>query len=74
MLLLVKPAHGKSRMAEDAGFLSGHTPAFFGAAAALLCASLTMINVVPVAFSGTSVTNVSAHVAELLCELAVHRH
>jgi hypothetical protein len=59
-------------MAEDVAFLSSHPSAFFGTATACLRAFLAVVGLVPVAFSSARVTNVSAHAAELLCELAIH--
>jgi len=60
------------KKAEEAGYLPSHPSAFFGTAATCLRASLAVVNVVPVTFLSTSVTNVSAQVAKLLCKLAVH--
>ena len=54
--------------------LSCHPSTFFSTAAACLCTSLAVINIVPFTFLSTSITDVSAQIAKLLCILAIHRH
>jgi hypothetical protein len=54
--------------------LSCHPSAFFSAAAACLCTSLAMINIVPFTFLSASITYIGAQIAKLLCKLAIHRH
>jgi hypothetical protein len=54
--------------------LSRHSSTFFSAAAACLCALLTVVNIVMLTFSGASIADISAQIAKLLCKLAVHRH
>src|SRR5215211_8908323 len=54
--------------------LQSHPSTFFSTAAACLCASFAVVNIVSFTFLSTSVTNVSTQIAKLLCKLAVHRH
>jgi hypothetical protein len=63
----------KKRQLEET-LSSSHPSAFFGAAAAYLCTSFAMVNIVPFAFLRTCIADVSAQIAKLLCKLAVHRH
>jgi hypothetical protein len=54
--------------------LPSHPSTFFRTAAACLCASFAMINIVPFTFLSTCITDVSTQITELFCKLAVHRH
>jgi hypothetical protein len=52
--------------------LPSHPSTFFGAAAACLRALLAVVNIMPFTLLSTSITYVSAQIAELFCKLAVH--
>ena len=54
--------------------LPSHPSTFFSTAAACLCASFAVVNIVPFTFLSTCITDVSTQIAKLLCKLAVHRH
>jgi hypothetical protein len=54
--------------------LLSHPSAFFSTAAACLCTSFAVINIMPFTFLSTCITYVGTQIAELFCKLAVHRH
>lgn len=54
--------------------LASHFSTFFGTAAAHLRTSFAMVNVMPIAFISTCITDSSTKVTELLCKLAIHWH
>jgi hypothetical protein len=54
--------------------LPSHPSTFFRTAAACLCTSFAVVNIVVLTFLSASITYVSTQVAKLLCKLAVHRH
>jgi hypothetical protein len=54
--------------------LTSHPSTFFGTAMTCLCASFTVVNIMPFTFLSTCITNVSAQIAKPLCKLAIHRH